>query len=286
MTTNEICVVHLVRQSNEISVFTDFLASYRRNAPGVAHDLLIVFKGFASEDSLAAYATLLDRIPHKRTRMLDFGYDVRPYIRVARDYTYRYFLFLNSFSRMLVPGWLEMFYRQMERSGVGIVGATGSYQSNASDYTAFKDEAVLPIYRHLRYRLLIRPYFPEFPNYHIRTNAFMISRDVMAGIRTDTALRKWQAYRFESSKEGLTRQIMSNGLVPVVVGADGRGYEPPDWHLARTFWISHQENLVISDNQTRTYAEGSQALRERLAYHAWRRYPDGQPRTEVPPLPA
>ena len=295
MTANEICVVHLVRQSNDIAAFTAFLHSYRRCPAGVPHDLMIVYKGFSSEEALARHEALLDGVPHKQTRMLDFGYDVRPYVKVARDYPYRYFLFLNSFSQVLVPGWLEMFYRQAQRARVGIVGATGSYQSNSSDYYVFKSDrpktlpalkrAVLPLYRYIRYTLTIRGHFPTFPNYHVRTNAFMIARDTMAGLSTEILLRKSHAYRFESSNEGMTHQLMSNGLIPLVVGADGQGYEAPDWHLARTFWISSQENLIISDNQTRTYAEGSQALRERLAFHAWRRYPDGQPRTDVPPLP-
>ena len=291
--TTEICVVHLVRQSNDVSAFSDFLDSYRRFPAGVAHDLLIVFKGFSSPDAWVPYEALLAHVPHKRTRMLDFGYDVRPYVKVAREYPYRHFLFLNSFSQVLVPGWLEMLYSQVRRPGVGIVGATGSHQSNASDYHVFKNDrpnlpaykrALLPLYRYLRYTLTIRGHFPGFPNYHIRTNAFMIARDVMARLRTELVLRKWHAYRFESSNEGMTRQIMAKGLLPLVVGADGRGYKPADWHEARTFWISRQENLIISDNQTRAYDKASPELRDRLAFHAWRRYPDGRPRTDVPPL--
>jgi hypothetical protein len=161
VTTNEICVVHLVRQSNDISAFKNFLASYRRHAAGVPHDLLLVFKGFSAEDALAQYEALLDGVPHRQTRVLDFGYDVRPYVKVARDYSYRYFLFLNSFSQVLVPGWLEMLYRQVQRPRVGIVGATGSYQSISSDYHLFKNDKprtlpaykreVLPLYRYIRY---------------------------------------------------------------------------------------------------------------------------------------
>ena len=295
MTANEICVVHLVRHSNDLAAFQGFLDSYRRFPAGVPHDLLIVFKGFPSEEASASHEALLQGVPYKQTRVLDFGYDVRPYVKVSREYAYRYFLFLNSFSQVRTPGWLEMFYRQVQRPGVGLVGATGSYQSIASDYHTFKGDkprtlpalkrAVLPLYRYIRYTFTIRRHFPTFPNYHIRTNAFMIARDTMVGLSTEIVLHKWNAYRFESSKEGMTHQIMSGGLQPIVVGADGQGYEPPDWPHARTFWISRQENLVISDNQTRSYEEGSQALRERLAFHAWRRYPDGRPRTDVPPLP-
>jgi hypothetical protein len=67
-----------------------------------------------------------------------------------------------------------------------------------------------------------------------------------------------------------------------VAGADGRAYEAQHWPEARTFWISLQENLLVADNQTRAYAEGSDAARERLAYFAWRRRPDGSARPEPP----
>jgi len=296
MSTNEICVVHLVRYSNDLSAFESFLDSYRRFPAGVPHDLLIVFKGFPSEQALAPHAALLNGVPYKQTRVLDFGYDVRPYVKVARDYPYRYFLFLNSYSRVLVPGWLEMLYRHVQRPGVGIVGATASYQSISSDYDLFKRDKpkhlpmykrlLLPLYRYIRYTIRISGHFPQFPNYHVRTNAFMISREVMTRLKTEIVLRKWNAYRFESSKDGMTHQIMTAGLLPLTVGADGRGYEPGDWPQARTFWIARQENLLISDNQTRSYEEGTPELRERLAFHAWRRYPDGRPRIDVPPLPA
>jgi hypothetical protein len=295
VTANEICVAHLVRRANGSAAFQAFLDSYRQHPAGVPHALLLIFKGFSRPEELAPYDAILEGVPHERTHVRDFGYDVRPYVKVAREYRYRYFVFLNSFSQVLVPGWLEMLYRHAQRPGVGIVGATGSQQSLASDYEVFKREmredfpnylqALLPVYRHLRYLMAIRGRFPAFPNYHIRTNAFMIARDVIRRLRTEMVLVKWNAYRFESSIHGMTHQIVAAGLLPFVVGADGHGYEPPDWPHARTFWIARQENLLVSDNQTRNYDEGPEMLRERLAFHAWRRYPDGRPRTDVPAAP-
>ena len=292
---NEICVAHLVRRANGTAPFEEFLDCYRRHHAGISHDLLIIYKGFRSREALRPYEALMDGIPHKYSSVSDFGYDVRPYMKVARDYPYRYFVFLNSFSRMLLPGWLELLYRHVRRPNVGVVGATGSYQSHASDYETFKrvfpdyvrayKRPALRIYRYLRYRLAMGKHFPPFPNYHIRTNGFMVSRDVFAQLKTPTVLHKWDAYRFESSKASMTHQVISLGLIPLVVGADGHGYEPQEWPNARTFWISRQENLIVSDNQTRAYDQGSEAVREKLAFHAWRRYPDGRPRIDLPTLP-
>jgi hypothetical protein len=296
VTAGEICVAHLVRRANGIGAFQSFLESNRRNPGGVQHDLVLIFKGFSRPAELAQYDAMLEGVPHKRSFVRDFGYDVRPYMKVAREHFYRYFVFLNSFSRILVAGWLEILYRHAQRPGVGIVGATGSWQSLASDHRDFRRarrpdlppyvRPLLPLYRDVRYALAIRGKFAEFPNHHVRTNAFMIARDVMTGLRTQTFLRKWDAFRFESSRQGMTPQIRAAGLQALVVGADGRGYEPAEWPQARTFWIAQQENLLVADNRTRAYDEGSPALREQLAFRAWRRYPDGRPRTDPPPLGA
>ena len=291
---SEICVAHLVRRANGIEAFRAFLDSYERNPAGVQHDLLLIFKGFCNAKDFKSYDALLDGIVHKRTFVRDFGYDVRPYVKVAREQPYPYFIFVNSFSRILVPGWLEMLYRHIRRPGIGIVGSTASYQSLATDHHAFRRmrrpglppfvQPVMPLYRSVRYWLAIRGRFPEFPNWHVRTNGFLIAREVMNSLRLEKYLRKWDAYRFESSRHGMTHQILAAGRQALVVGADGHGYAPGDWPDARTFWISRQENLLISDNRTRAYEDGSPAVREQLAFRAWRRYPDGRPRNDAPLL--
>lgn len=291
----DICVAHLVRRSNPVSAFAAFLDSYRRCAAGAPHELLVLFKGFSNPAQLAPYETLLADQPHARMFVRDFGFDVRPYMQAARAYPHRFFVFFNSFSRILIPGWLEMMVSIARRPGVGIVGATGSHQSIASDNLAMRwfyrksapayRRPLSIAYRYARYLVSIRGRFPAFPNFHVRSNAFLVPREVMTGLRCGLILGKWDAYQFESGAAGMTRQIMDAGLLPVVAGKDGLAYEPRDWPESRTFWIGNQENLLVSDNQTRAYAEGDPGLRERLAFCAWRRYPDGAPRQDLPPMP-
>jgi hypothetical protein len=290
--SGEICVAHLVRRSNDIAAFRTFLESYRRCAAQVPHDLLIIFKGYSHHDDLTPYYALLEGLQHKRLFVPDVGFDVRPYITVARKQSHRFLVFLNSFSRILVPGWLEILFRAARRPGVGLVGATGSHQSVYSDFHALRAEMRRinkPFYRlvagslrYARYLATIRGRFPPFPNYHIRTNAFMVPRELLANARCGLILQKWDAYAFESGVNSLTNQIMSAGLRPLVAGADARHYEAPEWADARSFWIHQQENLLVADRQTRAYDEGSVAVRDRLAYHAWRRRADGSPRTDYP----
>jgi hypothetical protein len=276
-----VCVAHLVRRANPLSALQQFLDSYRRHPAGAAHELLIIFKGFAGAASLAPCDALLQGVEHRRMFMRDFGFDVRPYLKAGREQPHDFFVFLNSFSRILVPGWLEHLLRHVRRPGVGIVGASGSHQSPLSDSALLRREKK-KLLRLGRYAASIRGRFAPFPNPHVRTNAFIVSKRVLERVRSRPILTKWSAYRFESGLQSLTRQVVAAGLTPLIAGRNGDAYQPADWPHAGTFWIGEQENLLVSDNQTRAYEQGSQPFRERLAYFAWRRYPDGRVRQDVP----
>jgi hypothetical protein len=220
-------------------------------------------------------------VKHRRMFVSDFGFDVRPYLKAGREQPHDFFVFLNSFSRILVPGWLDHLLRPMRQPGVGLVGATGSHQSPLSDSALLRREKK-KLLRLGRYAVSIRGRFAPFPNPHVRTNAFMVPKAVLTRVRSRPILTKWSAYRFESGLESLTRQVMAAGLKPLLAGRDGEAYEPPEWPQARTFWIANQENLLVADNQTRAYEQGAPAFRERLAFFAWRRHPDGRARTDAP----
>jgi hypothetical protein len=287
-----ICVAHLVRHSNDIAALRAFVDSYRVHAAGIPHELLIIFKGFRTPGDVSAHEALLEGIAHRKAFVDDSGYDIGSYLNIGRQYEYEYFLFLNSFCRIERSGWLEAMAGNIARPGVGIVGATGSWQSARSDYyliDAFHPRHKMVFYKrwiiatdlqikNILINKVFNPHigFPLFPNYHIRTNAFLIARKTWLNLTVGRMRNKWDALRFESGARGMTRQILRAGHEALVVGADGRGYKPEAWLQAGTFWIKEQENLLVSDNQTRTYAKGDAATRASLSHHAWRRFPDGR----------
>lgn len=291
-----ICVAHLVRKVNDLAAMRAFAESYRAHPAGAAHELLVIYKGFDGEADAAEHETLLSGISHKRMFVDDTGFDIGSYLAAARSTPCDYFCFLNSFSRIECDGWLAQLSAHAVRPDVGIAGATGSWQSIETD---FHDVAAVhlrrprPFYKRwilagmLRCRYYYRVWgrFPAFPNPHLRTNAFMVARRLFLELRVPRLRGKWDAYRFESGMASLTRQVLSMGLKALVVGADGRGYAPEEWLQSGTFWTKDQENLLVSDNQTRAYAEADTTERTRLSHHAWRRFPDGREGSFFPELP-
>ena len=73
----------------------------------------------------------------------------------------------------------------------------------------------------------------------------------------------------ESGKYGITKQIEKMGLRPMVVGKDGKGYEKSEWDISNTFWRGAQENLLISDNQTRKYDKEGSDRKQKCEFFAW-----------------
>jgi hypothetical protein len=111
--------------------------------------------------------------------------------------------------------------------------------------------------------------YGRFPNPHIRTNAFMIKRDILLSLHFGHFRTKFDAYKFESGRRSLTKQILAQGLKPIVIDRWGGVYDIPEWRSSSTFWINDQTNLIVADNQTAAYSEGSPRFRKRLENYAW-----------------
>ena len=129
-----------------------------------------------------------------------------------------------------------------------------------------------------RWRGITAANYDEFPAPHLRTNAFMIRRDLMARLRVGKIRIKNDAHRFESGKQSLTQQVLAMGLKVIVVGRDGQAYEKEEWPRSETFLRGNQENLLISDNQTRQYEEASPAMKVTWSRLGWGDEGDSAPR--------
>lgn len=277
----EAVVVHLARAANGVEVFAAFMDSYRRNPGGEAHDLAVVFKGFDTPALPSEYLRCLEGVRHTPLHVSDEGLDITAYQKaVGQLESYSYYCFLNSFSSFRDPDWLRKMLHWARARDVGIVGATGSYQSVSRDFFEFMwartDIAGYPLWKQSainlhRLYVLFRYWmmFPLFPNFHVRSNAFIVSKSILDRLRWPQVRSKLDAYRFESGRRSLTRQVLASGRRALVVGCDGAGYEKEDWLRSNTFWQRGQSNLLVEDNQTRSYTFGDEATRRRLSFHAW-----------------
>ena len=261
---SQILLVHLVRKSNGLGPFRIFLESYKACHAGVNHDLLIIFKGFGSGETLE-HEELLKEMPHFACHVPDIGFDITPYFYAVRNFEYPYFVFLNSFSIILCDGWLEKMYAHVTRPSVGAVGATGSWESMCSaPYLGFARDILI---RTRQYSL--RRHFPAFPNCHLRSNAFMAAREVLLAIQMPTIFGKEDAHKFESGRNSFTRQIFSMNRKVLVVGCDGKSYEKEEWPSSYTFRQKSQHNLLVADNQTDAYLSASSEMRRNFSLAAW-----------------
>lgn len=111
--------------------------------------------------------------------------------------------------------------------------------------------------------------FAPFPAYHLRTNAFMLERSTFAALRMRPLVRKMDAYLLESGRASFTSQVQQMGLRTLVVARDGAFYDHPEWPVSATFWQGDQQGLLVADNQTRSYANGSYDRRRLLSAFAW-----------------
>jgi hypothetical protein len=182
--------------------------------------------------------------------------DLAAYIAAARQVEAEHLCFLNSYSELLDDEWLRKMSGHLTAPGVGLVGASGSYESASTNAPLIA-------------RPVRRLQFPAFPNPHIRTNAFMLRRDTMLGLDWREVRTKTAAWKLESGVRGITRQVWDNGMRALVVGRDGASYDRDRYFESNTFRRDRQSNLLVADNRTREFDEADPQRRRWLLELAW-----------------
>jgi hypothetical protein len=132
----QIGVIYLCRFAEGERPVRRFVDSYRAHPAGLSHDLHVIFKGFPSKDSLAAVRALFGELPLHSIELEDKGYDIGSYFIAAKRVANPRLIFFNTFAELLGEGWLKKFDDALRLPGVGLVGATGSWQSPRSLYAA------------------------------------------------------------------------------------------------------------------------------------------------------
>lgn len=126
----------------------------------------------------------------------------------------------------------------------------------------------------LRLALWIRTHlnrraFAPFPKPHLRSNGFLISREMMNRVWPGFVATKRWAHLWESGRKGFTRCVQGLNMRVLFAGKDGRAYASNDWPRSGTFRQGNQENLLLADNQSRGYDEADAPTRRQLSVAAW-----------------
>jgi hypothetical protein len=275
VSVSPIGVLHLVHARNGLPVVERFVSSWEAHPAGAECRLYFGLKGFGGSSSSPLDA-ILGRVAHRIILLPQDGYDIGSYRYAARRMPEPVVLFLNSFSQVQSDNWLGMLVQAKSSTRAGVVGASGSWESPASvhlnralTFGAATSAAWRARGRSLAIGALAAAIFPRFPNPHIRTNAFMLAREQFLSMSPRVIRTKLDAWMFESGRNSLTRQMIRQGLRVLVVGRDGRTYEPADWSASRTYCSGEQEYLLIQDNRTLAYQRGDSALRAERRWAAW-----------------
>jgi hypothetical protein len=250
-----IAVVHLAWAGIGDEHLGRFADSYRAHPAGIDHTLVIAWKGYSAE-RLAAARRVLDGIGYADEECEPDPLDLSSYREVADRLDSDEVCFLNSYCEIEGDQWLAKLAHVLTMPNVGLVGATGSYET--------------PLAERLPLRRLLRAgKYAPFPNEHIRTNAFMLGVELMRDLDWPRVENKEVAYQLEAGLGSITRQVRARELETLVVGRDGVGYPPERWPHSATFRAGGQANLLIADNRTQQYSAATGRQRRRLSRLAW-----------------
>jgi len=250
------CLIYLVWGPLGAAPLERFVASYTQHPAGHDHQLVLLLNGIRDDQLRMRCRSVAEELDGQVVELEGAVLDLDAYRAAAGRLHSETICFLNSYSEILEPGWLHGLASAIARPDAGIAGATGSYESALSS-------APRPLKPFLRRR------FPPFPNPHLRTNAFILKRELMLSLAWPPSTGKRRALELESGARGITRQLQARGLAALVVGCDGRCFEPEQWPESRTFRSGGQENLLIADNRTHEYAQAAPRRRVQLARMAW-----------------
>ncbi len=119
---------YLARAAEPSFKIQKFIASYKQYAAGVDHDLIVMYKGGDT------HRQLFEGIAHQPFIIDDEGFDITAYMKLANASKHKLLCFSNSNTTLLSQGWLKKLSDGLSGNGVGMVGATASFESLATSF--------------------------------------------------------------------------------------------------------------------------------------------------------
>ena len=332
--SNDVAVFYLARFAEGHEPIERFFTSYRNHPSGIPHTLIVIAKGYSSENDIKKLQETVGLPHHIVPFDDDAGFDIQAYSAALKETPCDYACFFNTFSEIQADHWLKKLYDGITKPGVGLVGATGSFESL---YSSIKVRHAIDwcCQNRVSYNSDIAKYFewyckitnprwlkpskrrdkriaaeinriiglrkrwedtldqfdqgiwgsrvapggpfafcsdfPEFPNPHIRSNAFMVSKKTFEEL-PEPAATKHDCCRFESGPNGFSRHVLKKGLDLCVVDKFGTVHSMDEWPKTKTFRSGLQENLLVSDNQTQEYDRMTDGVKYTHRVFTWGGY--------------
>lgn len=164
----KIGVLYLARIAEGPAPFSAFKDSYLNSAPGVDHELVVVFKENGDSAATAAARSVFADIPHVAVVLPDEGFDIGAYLAAASHVGHEYLCCINTFTKLHAPGWLAGLHRNISEPNVGIVGATASYESIYDSMRLLNFVIWLCRHDNIRFDPKIAAYFDFLLNEHCK----------------------------------------------------------------------------------------------------------------------
>lgn len=284
---NKIAVIYLSYIPYGTNYLELFLDSYKNNIAGIEHDLIIVFNGYVNEDEITPFLFLLANSSIEyHIQKTTSKYDIDVYYYITNKYNnYLYFLYLNTYSNILHKNWLLYFYNNINQNNVGCVSATGAwgdfdhrmeYNKSIKQLLSFNINI-----KSLKKVIYFRFNFYPTVGIHLRTNAFIIQREIFLNIKRPKVKpyflsfflglnkKKLRSFCFEHGDNSFTKQLIKKGYKIKIINKLGLAYDIENWAKSNIFWNGDQENLLIQDNQTSKYSNASLENQKKMRFTAW-----------------
>ena len=139
--SNNVSVLYLARVQDGLKEITEFLQSYKIFPTQVDHELLVVVKGLDRDKDCETINSLLNSCSVAANLIwvsdeIGFDMDTYKWIVTQNIIQTEFILCLKTSSRICSSSWLEKYVDLFADPALGLVGATGSYESLQSSWHA------------------------------------------------------------------------------------------------------------------------------------------------------
>ena len=247
---HDIIVCYVCTKFDDFDSIDHFIKNYKKYSSGLKHKLLICYK-MLNTKSINMCEKKINKIKH--IKYLDPStqndFDFGSFYRVSKKFSKYKIFFLTSSDYPVKKFWLRNIVKHYAANS--LIGTSASYESMLS---SLKLKKFFKIFDFVIKVFKFKKYFPPFPNPHIRSTGFLISaKNYIDFYKNKSCKSKFDAWKLESGKGGLTNFFISRKYMVYVVNSDGIKFAINHWHLSKTFNYAEQNKFIISDKHTRKY---------------------------------